>query len=87
MQRGIFPSCLPIKQRQSRVGIHSGWTKPIPFHILSNYAPGYTRIYRDFFKQIHTVMEISERCKDGNTLALPGFDAQFPSDTYYPPGK
>ena len=86
MHYRIYPACLPIKQRTSNVGVHSGWSSPIPFHILSNYAPGYTRIYRDFFKQLQTKMDISDRCEDGNKLRS-GKDAMFPSNTFYPPGK
>ena len=84
---GVYPACLPTQQRTSNSGFHSGWSSPIPFHILSSYAPGFTKVYRDFFKQIHYKMDISERCEDSNTLAATGEPAQFRTNTYYPPGK
>ena len=31
-------------------------------------------------------MDISERCEDSNKLAVTGDDAEYPTNTYYPPG-
>ena len=81
----IYPACLPMKQRKSTFGYHSGWSNPIPFHILSKYAPGFTKFYRDFFKQVHYKMNILERCEDTDSLAIGGMQ-EFPTNTYYPPG-
>ena len=86
MQYGIYPACLPIKQRTSTFGVHSGWSSPIPFHLLWQYAPGFTKVYRDFFKQIHYKMEVQDQCQDANKLAVTMEDATFPTNTYYPPG-
>lgn len=83
----IFPACLPLKQRTSRIGFHSGWSDPVPFHILMKYAPGFTKVFRDFFKQVHYRMDILEKCEDANKLAISGGDVEFPTNTYYPPGK
>ena len=87
MMFGIFPACLPLQTRRETIGIHSGWSSPIPLYILTQFAPGFTKIYRDFFKQAHYKMEIFDRCLDANTLAVTGDPAQFPTNTYYPPGK
>ena len=84
---GIFPACLPLQKRTENIGIHSGWSSPIPFYILSQFAPGFTKIYRDFFKQAHYKMDIMDRCSDANALSVTGEPAQFPTNTYYPPGK
>ena len=86
MQYGIFPACLPVKQRTSKVGVHSGWSSPIPFHFLTKYAPLFTKIYRDFFKQVHYKMEIFKTCEDPNIFALTGKPAIYKTNTYYPPG-
>ena len=83
----IYPACLPIKQRTSSYGIHSGWSTPIPFHILAKYAPGFTEVYQEFFKQIHYRMEISDRCQDANVITVTGDNSTFRTNTYYPPGN
>ena len=83
----MYPACLPLKTRVNRFGYHSGWSSPIPFHILTQFAPGFTKVYRDFFKQVHYKMDISERCQDSNKLAVTAAEALYPTDTYYPPGK
>ena len=83
----IFPACLPLKQRSSGLGYHSGWSDPVPYHILLKYAPGLTKVFRDFFKQVHYRMDVLEKCEDANKLALIGEDVEFPTNTYYPPGK
>ena len=83
----IFPACLPLKQRTSRNGFHSGWSDPVPFNILQKYAPGLTKVFREFFKQVHYRMDILEKCEDANKLAIDGGDVEFPTNTYYPPGK
>ena len=83
----IYPVCLPFKTRQSKFGVHSGWSSPPPFHLISKYAPGFTKAYREFFKQIHHRMDIFDRCEDSNTLAYTGSPVEFKTNTYYPPGK
>ena len=90
----IFPACLPEHQKKSSFGVHSGWSSPIPYHILSESAPEFTKIYSNFFKQSQIKMEIFERCQDGNDLGRSngiwesGFviPANYPTNTYYPPG-
>ena len=86
----IYPACLPLQQRTATEGVHSGWSSPIPFHILTEYAPGFTKVYRDFFKQIHYKMNIQEQCRDTNLIPFLStfpFPAEFETDTYYPPGR
>ena len=86
----IYPACLPLQQRTATEGVHSGWSSPIPFHILTEYAPGFTKVYRDFFKQIHYKMNIQEQCRDTNLipfLADSFIPAEYLTDTYYPPGR
>lgn len=84
-KKKIYPACLPTKQRISQFGIHSGWSTPIPFHLLSKYAPGFTRVYREFFKQVHYQMEILDRCEDSNFIDF-GVNATFKTNTFYPQG-
>ena len=91
----IYPACLPIKQRTSKYAFHSGWSNPLPLHLLNKYAPGHTKVYGDFFKQVQLLMEVQDKCKDSNTLLNYGFgygyglyeNATLPTNTYYPPGK
>ena len=83
----IYPACLPIKERSSVDGYHSGWSRPIPYHILRKYAPGYTEIYDEFFKQVHYKMEIFDKCKDSNLLEDASRTAIYKTNTYYPPGQ
>ena len=83
----IYPACLPIKQRKTKFGIHSGWSTPVPFHILWKYAPLFTKVYRDFFKQVQYKMVIPERCEDDNLKAESAEPAIYTTNTYYPPGK
>ena len=78
--------CLPLQERMDSSGIHSGWSSPIPFHILSQQAPEYTTFYREFFKQAQYEMDIFARCEGANSLMVTGAPAQFPTNTYYPPG-
>ena len=47
----LYPACLPLQRRTSNEGIHSGWSKQIPYKFLENNAPSYTKIYGEFFKQ------------------------------------
>ena len=82
----IYPACLPTGKRSSTEGFHSGWSSPIPFNILRKYAPGFTKVYRDFFKQIHYKMEIFERCADDNYFIGSPDPVFSPTDTFYPPG-
>ena len=82
----VYPACLPLKQRTSSSGIHSGWSNPIPFHIITQYAPGFSEVYRDFHKQVHYRMTIQDRCKDPNIITLLGQNATYKTNTYYPPG-
>ena len=82
----IFPACLPTGKRTSVVGYHSGWSNPIPYHILKKYSVGFTRIYRDFFKQIHYKMKIMDKCEDDNFFTSSTAQVEYPTNTYYPPG-
>ena len=82
----IYPACLPSGKRTSTRGYHSGWSSPIPFHILRRFAPGFTKVYRDFFKQIHYKMEILDQCKDNNFYTASTDPVFYPTNTYYPPG-
>ena len=47
----LYPACLPLKRRTSNEGIHSGWSKKIPYQFLENNAPTFTKIHGEFFKQ------------------------------------
>ena len=81
----LYPACLPLQQRTSETGYQSGWSAPIPYHILKKYSPGLLRVYSDFFKQNHYRMNVSQRCEDPKTN-INGDQFQFPTNTYYPPG-
>ena len=82
----IYPACLPTGKRSTTEGFHSGWSSPIPFNILRNFSPGFTTVFRDFFKQIHYRMNIFEQCTDDNFF-IGTIDPVFsPTDTFYPPG-
>ena len=82
----IYPACLPTERRTSMVGYHSGWSSPIPFRILRKYAVGFTKVYRDFFKQIQYRMQILDKCEDDNFFTASTDPVKFPTNTYYPPG-
>ena len=82
----IYPACLPFNQRTENVGFHSGWSNPIPFHILSTYGTGFTKFYRDFFKQVQYKMDIQDKCEDSDAQAGSNDPFDFPTNTYYPPG-
>ena len=83
----IYPACLPLKKRTSVDAFHSGWSRPIPYHIFRNWSVGYTEIYNEFLKQVHYKMEVLEKCKDSNLLEDPFLTPQYRTDTYYPPGE
>ena len=86
-ERRLYPACIhQTGKKLSRDGIHSGWSRPVPFHILSEYAPGFTKVYRNFFKQIQYKMEILEQCRDENSFTLSTDPVLFETNTYYPPG-
>ena len=83
----IYPACLPVGNSVSKTGIHSGWSSPIPKHILEKYAPGFAHVYREFFKQVHYKMEILDKCEDDNIfIKVNEQPVKFPTNTYYPPG-
>ena len=48
--------------------LDGGWSRPIPYHIFRNWSIGYTEIYDEFFKQVHSKMEVLNRCRDSNLL-------------------
>ena len=88
----------PVGPRKSSFGIHSGWSRPLPYHILSESAPQLTEMYQNLFKQKQIKMEIFEQCQDGNYLYNLWFDvwpssykgkspANYHTNTYYPPGR
>ena len=62
----VYPACLPFGESASKTGFHSGWSSAIPKHILKKYAPGFAKVYREFFKQVHYKMEILDQCEDDN---------------------
>ena len=83
----IYPAYLPLKERDSDDAFHSGWSRPIPYHIFRNWSIGYTEIYDEFFKQVHYKMEVLDRCRDSNLLEDTFLTAQFRTNTYSPPGQ
>ena len=83
----IYPACLPLGNSISKTGFHSGWSSAIPKHILKKYAPGFAKLYGEFFKQVHYKMEILEQCEDDNFFTKVYEEPViFPTNTYYPPG-
>ena len=83
----IYPACLPLGNSISKTGFHSGWSSAIPKHILKKYAPGFAKLYGEFFKQVHYKMEILEQCEDDNFFTKVNEEpVMFPTNTYYPPG-
>jgi len=81
----IYPACLPLKKRSSSTGVHTGWSKPPPFHFVNAYAAGYARFYRDFFKQWHYKMDILDKCQDPQLNSLFGAPLEFQTNSFYPP--
>ena len=55
-------------------GVHSGWTRPPPYHIVKDFLKSFTAHWDDFFKQWHYNMELTE-CRDARN-----------SDSPYPAG-
>jgi len=85
----LYPICLPSKEKETpgkQTGIHSGWSKPPPFHFIEERAEGYLPFYRDFFKQWHYKMDILPKCQDPQLDGVFGGELEFPSNTFYPPG-
>ena len=85
---GLTPTCLPQSSESPSLrtlAVHSGWSKPPSISFLSEFASPYLQIYRDFFKQWHYQMEVTE-CKDPLTNSITGTAFSFPSDTFYPAG-
>ena len=60
----LYPACLPLQQRTLNEGIHSGWSKEVPFQFLENNAPAFTKIYGEFFKQ-----QVRLECETCETLS------------------
>ena len=82
----IHPACLPTG-RSSSVSYHTGWSNRIPYHVLKKYAVGFTKVYRDFFKQIQYKMKIMDKCEDDIFLPLQqNLLVEYPTNTYYPSG-
>lgn len=83
----IYPACLPSNERSTPVsGVHSGWSKPPPFHFLEKNAEGFIRFYSDFFKQWHYQMNILPKCEDPKVSQTFGANLTSPSNSFYPPG-
>ena len=85
----LNPICLPNKEKEKpgkQTGIHTGWSKPPPFHFVEERAEGYLPFYRDFFKQWHYKMDILPKCQDPQLDGVAALPLQFPSNTFYPPG-
>ena len=84
----LTPTCLPQSPESpslKTLAINSGWSKPPSLDFLLEYASPYVLIYRDFFKQLHFQMEITE-CKDPISNPVTGAVLNFPSNTFYPAG-
>ena len=85
----LYPACLPNagKQKQgNQTGIHTGWSRPPPFHFIEKQAAGYLPFYRDFFKQWHYKMDILDECRDPLIDGVYGGNLELPSNSSYPPG-
>merc|ERR1712106_835017 len=84
----LYPICLPNAGKQNktgkRTGIHSGWSKPPPFHFVQEQAAGYIPFYRDFYKQWHYKMDI-DTCRDPLLNGVFGGVLTNASNSYYPP--
>ena len=82
----MYPACLPTRPRSSKEGLHSGWAKPIPRPFLEKYAPGYLKVFGDFYKQTQFKMDVHEKCADPKVNSF-GFPLNPPTNTFYPSGK
>ena len=86
----LYPACLPKKQELRQTDdmrvVHAGWSSPPPLSYLTSYSwtQNYVPLYRDFHKQWHYSMEITE-CRDPTVNEATG-PLQFPTNTYYPKG-
>ena len=83
----IHPSCLPSKLSVPSSGIHSGWSNPPPYYFVQNNAPLFSSHYRDFSKQWHHKMLVTQ-CGDPtySEFATLNYTYKDPSNTFYPPG-
>ena len=57
-----------LAQHERRLRPLTTWFHPRIKKVLTEYAPGFTKVYRDFFKQIHYKMNIQEQCRDTNLI-------------------
>ena len=73
--------------------VNSGWSNPIPKKFLTSYAPNFLNDYGDFYKQYQYQMEVWQKCnQDENIIYVNGGNVErtetnYPTNTYYPPGK
>ena len=58
----------------------------MPETFLTNHAPGFLKVYDEFYKQVQYKMTAFQKCEDPNNKDPFGFDVQYPTDTYYPRG-
>ena len=59
----------------------------MPKTFLEKNAPGFLKVYDEYYKQVQYKMTAFEKCEDPNNVDLFGFEVQYPTDTYYPKGK
>jgi len=82
----INPACLPSAKTyptNNKEAVHSGWSYPPSESYVSKYAEAYSPLLRDFLKQWHYSMVLTE-CRDPRKINNQFHE--FRSDTYYPPG-
>ena len=85
-QNKIHPACLPRGTTKfGEQAIHSGWSTPPPKEYLEVYVKPYLERLKDFAKQWHYNMEVTES-KDPKLNLFNGTNLTYPSNTFYPPG-
>ena len=80
----INPACLPKNNLHHHHGIHSGWSHPAPLEFLQDQLPHFAEYYRDFRKQWHYNMTISD-CQDPDKEYFNQNLYKYASNSYYPP--
>ena len=58
----------------------------MPKTFLENNAPGFLKVYDEYYKQVQYKMTAFEKCEDPNNVDPFGFEVLYPTDTYYPKG-
>jgi len=58
----------------------------MPKAFLENNAPGFLKVYDEYYKQVQYKMTAFEKCEDPNNVDPFGFEVLYPTDTYYPKG-